>query len=273
MSDPIRAVVVDDEPAAREAIVTLLAGEPDVEVVGQAGHGEEAVARIRALRPDLVFLDVQMPDRDGFQVLEALGPDVPRGLVFVTAHDEHAIRAFEVHALDYVMKPFGRPRFHAAVRRAVERLRAHRALALQHTLERMAETARGEARAVGALAAPDPDARGRPTRLGVRTGARVVMVEIDDIDWIEACGDYLRVYAGVGRYLIGGSMQRLERLLDPRAFGRIHRSLIVNLKRVRELHRDADGGGAIVTKDGVRLRVARGRWEALEAALGIAHLP
>jgi two-component system LytT family response regulator len=270
MADPIRAVVVDDEPAARQAILTLLAEEPEVRVVGEAANGNEAVERIRALGPELVFLDVQMPDRDGFQVLEALGAEVPPGLVFVTAYDQHAIRAFEVHALDYVLKPFGRPRFHAAVSRALERLRAHQALQLQRTLEQVSETLRAGPGAVGALAAERPNPSERPARLAVRTGTRTVMVEIDAIDWIEACGDYLRVHAGSARHLISGSLANLEQWLDPRAFLRIHRSLLVSLARVRELHREADGGGAVVLADGVRLRVARGRWEALEAALRIA---
>jgi two-component system LytT family response regulator len=134
----IRAVVVDDEPSAREVVLTLLAEHPSVEVVGEATNGREAVELIRRLRPGLPFLDVQMPDLDGFAVLDALGADVPRGVVFVTAHDEHAIRAFEVHALDYVLKPFGRPRFGAAVARALDRLQAMDALSLQQTLASIA---------------------------------------------------------------------------------------------------------------------------------------
>lgn len=271
MSNPFRAVIVDDEPAAREAIRTMLAGEPGVVVAGEAANGNEAVRLIRSLRPDLVFLDIQMPDRDGFQVLEALGADVPPGLVFVTAYDQHALRAFEVHALDYLLKPFGRPRFTRAVGRALDRLRAQQALASGRTLERVTEAGRRETGEPGTLA--DPASSVRPTRLGVRTGTKVVMVEVDTIDWIEACGDYLRLYAGAGRHLIGGSLQRLEQLLDPAAFLRIHRSIIVNLKRVRELQREPDGGGSIVLTDGVRLRVARGRWESLEQALGIAGRP
>src|SRR5688572_5365788 len=138
----VRAVVVDDEPASREAVTTLLAEHVEVEVVGQATNGDEAVRIIRDLRPDLVFLDVQMPDRDGFGVLEALGDAVPRGVVFVTAHDEHALRAFDVHALDYILKPFGRPRFNAAVTRALERLSALDALTMQRTLASMASDRR-----------------------------------------------------------------------------------------------------------------------------------
>src|SRR5687768_8835903 len=123
-AERFRAVVVDDEPAARDAVLMLLLDEPTVEVVGTAANGKDAVAVVRQQKPDLLFLDIQMPDADGFQVLDALGEDVPRGVVFVTAHDEHAVRAFEVHALDYLLKPFGRPRFHAALARAIERLRA-----------------------------------------------------------------------------------------------------------------------------------------------------
>jgi two-component system LytT family response regulator len=119
---PYSAVIVDDEPAGREAVAALLAGEPRIEVVAEATNGRDAVDIVRAAKPDLVFLDIQMPDRDGFGVIDALGDDVPRGIVFVTAHDEHALRAFEVHALDYVLKPFGRPRFRAAVQRAIRRL-------------------------------------------------------------------------------------------------------------------------------------------------------
>ena len=270
----IRAVVVDDEPAAREVVVTMLAEYPHVDVVGEATNGREAVAVVRRERPDLLFLDIQMPDGDGFVVLEALGGDVPRGVVFVTAHDEHAIRAFEVHALDYILKPFGRPRFRAAVARALDRLSALDALTLQRTLVSMADDRRSAAAPPGELSlGPGGDngvrASGPPRRLGVRTGARTVLVDVEAIDWVEASGDYARIHAGKQTHLVSQRMHALERLLEAGDFIRVHRSLIVNLKRVRELHRDADGGGTIVLLDGVRLRVARGRWEALQAALGI----
>ncbi len=270
MREPIRAVVVDDEPAAREAVVTLLAGEPGVEVVGEAGNGDEAVRVIRELGPALLFLDVQMPDRDGFQVLEALGQDAPPGIVFVTAYDRHALRAFEVHALDYVLKPFGRPRFHAAVARAVERLRGHRALEIQRTLERVVDSVRSTPVGVGDLPAADPAPDQRPARIGVRIGTRTVMVDVRGIDWVEACGDYVRIHAGASRHLVSASMQKVERWLDPGRFHRVHRSVIVNLSRVRELQREPDGGGAVVLADGIRLRVARGRWESMEAALRLS---
>ena len=272
----VRAVVVDDEPAAREAISTLIADEPAVRVVADASNGKEAVEVVRRLRPDLLFLDVQMPDMDGFQVLETLGSDAPRGVVFVTAHDEHAIRAFEVHALDYLLKPFGRPRFRAAVSRALERLTAMDALTLQRTLASLAavrgagEEDVGEL-AIGMLSLPD-EPRERPRRLGVRTGSKVVLVEIGAIDWIEASDDYVRVHTGPTSYLVSERMQTMEQLLDAGEFLRIHRSVIVNLGRISELHRDSEGGGAIVLRDGVRLRVARGRWDALAGALGVREV-
>ena len=273
----IAAVVVDDEPIAREVVTTLLAEHPAVRVVGEATNGREAVALVRRLRPDLLFLDVQMPDQDGFGVLEALGDDVPRGIVFVTAHDEHAVRAFDVHALDYVLKPFGRPRFRAAVMRAIDGLHARDALTLRRTLDSMTADRRALGAPAGELAAPVPDAEGTspdsvarrpaPRRIGVRTGNRVAVVDVDAIDWVEASGDYARIHAGAQSYLVSQRMRALERLLESREFVRVHRSIIVNVRRVRELHRDADGGGSVVLHHGVRLRVARGRWSALEKGL------
>jgi two-component system LytT family response regulator len=270
----VRAVVVDDEPSGREAVTTLLAEHPVIQVVGEASNGKEAVQLVRRLRPDLVFLDIQMPDQDGFRVLEELGDDVPRGVVFVTAHDEHAIRAFDVHALDYVLKPFGRPRFRAAVVRALDGLRAMDALTMQRTLASMAADRSADVRTAGELSLPEPSSetggKGKasvPRRIGVRNGAKITLVEVESIDWVEASGDYARIHAGKHRYLISQRMHALERLLEAREFVRVHRSLIVNVKRVRELHRDADGGGTLVLSDGVRLRVARGRWEAMERAL------
>lgn len=285
----MRALVIDDEPDSRDVVRALLAEHADVELVGEAGNGREAVQLVRSLRPDLLFLDVQMPDLDGFGVLEALGERVPPGVVFVTAHDEHAIRAFEVHALDYVLKPFGRPRFSAAVRRALERLHALDALTLQRTLASMAadRIARGAPAGELALRGDDGRASGgaaalarngvrppHPTvplrRLGVRIGARIVVVDVDAIDWIEAVGDYARLHTGTRAHLVTQRMHALEVALEGADFVRVHRSVIVNLARVRELHREADGGGTLVLANGVRLRVARGRWEALRTALGMS---
>ena len=270
----VRAVVVDDEPTAREVVMTLLAEHPTVQVVGEATNGMEAVQLVRQLRPDLLFLDIQMPDQDGFRVLETLGDDVPRGVVFVTAHDEHAIRAFDVHALDYVLKPFGRPRFKAAVTRALEGLRALDALTLQRTLASIAADRHADSRPAGELSIAETSGEGEgkvrapgPRRIGVRNGSKITLVDVDAIDWVEASGDYARIHAAKHTYLVSQRMHALERLLEAREFVRVHRSLIVNVKRIRELHREPDGGGTLVLTDGVRLRVARGRWEGMERAL------
>jgi len=270
----VRAVVVDDEPTAREVVMTLLAEHPTVQVVGEATNGMEAVQLVRQLRPDLLFLDIQMPDQDGFRVLETLGDDVPRGVVFVTAHDEHAIRAFDVHALDYVLKPFGRPRFKAAVTRALDGLRALDALTLQRTLASIAADRHADSRPAGELSIAETAGEGEgkvrapgPRRIGVRNGSKITLVDVDAIDWVEASGDYARIHAAKHTYLVSQRMHALERLLEAREFVRVHRSLIVNVKRIRELHREPDGGGTLVLTDGVRLRVARGRWESMERAL------
>ena len=289
----LRAVIVDDEPDGREVVRTLLAVHSDVEVIGEAGNGREAVEVVRRKKPDLLFLDIQMPDQDGFAVLEALGPDVPRGIVFVTAHDEHAIRAFDVHALDYVLKPFGQPRFTAAVTRALERLRALDALTLQRTLASLADGRRHRDEPAGELALADsplsangsvPGGDDLPVaardgrrstplrRVGVRVGAKTVIVDVDAIDWIEALGDYARIHAGRKAHLVAQRMHALEQALAGGPFLRVHRSAIVNVQRIRELHRESDGGGMLVLTDGLRIRVARGRWAALQSALAMEEL-
>jgi two-component system LytT family response regulator len=244
MADPVRAVVIDDEPSARDAILLMLDDEPDVVVVGTASNGTDAVTSIRALQPDLIFLDIQMPNANGFQVLDALGEDVPRGVIFVTAHDEYAVHAFEVHALDYVLKPFGRARLRAAVARAIERLHELDVLSLRSTIDVV-------------------------RRIPVRTGSKMLIVPVDTIRWIEACGDYARIQTAEGSHIIDKRMHELEQNLDAREFIRIHRSCIVRLDCIRELFRESNGSGTLIVEGGVRLRVARGRWEHLANVLGI----
>ena len=268
---PVSAMIVDDEPAARDAIRVMLAEHPGVRVVGEAANGRDAIAEVRRLRPDLLFLDIQMPDEDGFTVLEELGPEVPAGVVFVTAHDRHAVRAFEVHALDYLLKPFGRPRFAAAVERALDRLQALDALTLRRTLESIVDDRRQNLPSELSGAPERADPLEPPMRIGVRTGGKLVLVDVNSIDWVEASGDYARIHSGSRSWLVTQRMHALERLLRRGEFVRIHRSLIVNLERIHELHRDADGAGTIVLTTGVRLRVARARWEALQKALRMAR--
>lgn len=267
---PVRAMIVDDEPVARDAVRALLAEHATVQVVGEAANGRDAANEIRRLRPDLLFLDIQMPDEDGFSLLERLGADVPTGVIFVTAHDQHAVRAFEVHALDYLLKPFGRPRFAAAVGRALDRLRALDALTLRRTLESIADDRRRGLESPAELSItgePFGEAPTSPTRIGVRTGGKLILVEVDSVDWVEASGDNARIHSGARSWVITQRMHVLERFFSRGEFLRIHRSLIVNLDRVKELHRDADGAGTVVLTTGVRLRVARARWDALQKAL------
>lgn len=276
-----RAVVVDDEPAARAAVTTFLGELPQVEVVGEAADGGGALALVRRTRPDLLFLDIRMPDRDGFAVLEALGDAVPAGVVLVTAHGDYAQRAFDVHAVDYVTKPFGRPRFMAAVERALHRLAAEEALDVRRTLGSLMESLRLDGESdehVGARPSAigldaEAEERGRrdasPPRIGVRLGSRTILVDVPSIDWIEADGDLVRLHVGDRVHLLQSRMRDLDDMLAPYDFFRIHRSVIVNLTGVEVLHRDPDGGGSVRISTGVRLRVARSRWEALETALGL----
>lgn len=268
-----RAVVVDDEPAARAAVTTFLSEVDEVEVVAEADDGGEAIELISTHRPDLLFLDIQMPSQDGFAVLEALGPEVPRGVVLVTAHGKYAQRAFDVHAVDYVTKPFGRPRFMAAVTRALHRLEADEALDMRTTLRSLVGSLAPDADRFASLITTvergGSDFTAVPARLGVRLGSRTHLVEIDDIDWIEADGDFVRLHVGEQTHLLQTPMRELETLLAPARFFRIHRSIIVRLDRIDVLHRDPDGGGSVRIATGVSLRVARARWEALEEALGL----
>ncbi len=275
MSAPqFRAVVTDDEPAARAAVVTFLEEVPEVAVIAEARSGSETLEVVRAERPEMLFLDVQMPGMSGFDVIETLGADVPPGLVLVTAHSEFALRAFEVHAVDYVTKPFGRPRFMAAVERALGRLKANEALDQRTTLESLLQMlrhdqvgSRGIPRAgtvAASLAVP-----GMPPRLGVRLGNQTTLVEVASIDWVESDGDLVRLHVGEQTHLLRSTLRELSESVGRDAFIRIHRSVLVNHARVRRLQREADGSGSVTLDSGVRLRVARARWGELERRLGL----
>ena len=259
------AVIVDDEPAGRQAVRHLLAEVASVDVVAEAANGTEAIELLHETRPDLLFLDIQMPDRDGFQVLDALEQNYPRGIVLVTAHSEYAHRAFEVHAVDYVLKPFGRPRFMAAVERAIQRLEADEALGLKETLRSLVQSlGSGATGTIGQASAAEPGGR-----IGVRVGSRTVLVSVADIDWIEADGDVLRIHEGERLHLVGGPLKSLEANLQDGRFLRIHRSVVVNLDRVAVLNRERDGSGSVTLRSGVSLRVARNRWPEVVGALGL----
>ncbi len=237
MPESIRAAVVDDEPLAREGVRLLLARDPEVTVVGEAGNASEALALLHSERPQLVFLDVQMPGGDGFEVLSRAAQPLPL-VVFVTAYDAHALQAFAVHALDYVLKPFDDERFGKALQRAKEELR------------RTAAAEVGERMLNGVQAL-------ERTRVVVRDRGRVTFLEADEIEWIEAADYYVELHVGPHTYLHRESMAALEARLDGRRFVRIHRRAIVNIRCLRELRRDASGGLLAVHSSGATLPVAR----------------
>jgi two-component system, LytTR family, response regulator len=247
----VRALIVDDEPLARERIRALLAEEADVVVAGECANGDEAAAALRQRAADLVFLDVQMPGRNAFDVIRDVGPAHMPAVVFVTAYDQYAIQAFEVHAVDYLLKPFGAERFRDALQRARARVRdRERGSRLAPLLDELA-------------ARPAP-----PERLEVRSSARITFVRVDDVDYAEACGNYVLLHCGAERHLMRETMQALEARLDPRRFVRIHRSTVVNLDRVRELEPLFHGDFLVRLRDGTELTLSRTYRESVERVLG-----
>ena len=249
----IRTLIVDDEPLALRRLRALLADEPDIEIVGEAANGTEAVRAITTERPDLVFLDVQMPGLDGFDVLRATASIHQPFVVFVTAHDEHAIRAFEVQAVDYLLKPVIEARFREAVRRVVARLRG----------ESTADIARQMAQFLERVA-PAP-ARGG--RIAVKRDGRVNFVRVEDIDWVEADGDLVRVHAGKEAHTIRETMAQIEAKLPAERFMRVHRSIIVNTERVREVQPWFKGDYVLIMHDGTKLRSGRTYRQSVQALI------
>ena len=231
----MKVMIVDDEPLARQVVRLLVESDRELTIVGECS-GIEAASRIEETRPDILFLDIQMPEVGGFDVLERVGVDAVPAVVFVTAYDDYALRAFEAHALDYLLKPFDDRRFYEALARAKEKVRAR----VGKTIVR---------------------------RFLVRTRERMVFVKADDIDWIEAADYYASLHAGGKAHLVRQTMAELEKQLDPEKFVRVHRSAIVNLDRVAELHPLFRGDGILVLHDGTRLRLSRARREEFERRL------
>jgi len=246
----IRVLVADDEPLARRGVRQLLAPHRDIAVIGETRNGAETLAALDALSPDLVFLDVQMPEMDGFEVLRARGADRMPAVVFVTAHDQFAVHAFEAHALDYLMKPLQTARFEAALQRVRERMRLMQAVDMAARLNALleAEKAQREKCGVDWLLVP------------IATGELVIPVE--EIDWIGADDYYACLHVGAKRHLLRESLASLELRLDVRRFARVHRSAIVRIDRIRELHEDE-----LVLCDGTRVAVSRRRRAAIEGLL------
>ncbi|HET7229109.1 MAG TPA: LytTR family DNA-binding domain-containing protein [Longimicrobium sp.] len=257
MSEPMRVLVADDEPLARRRVLRLLREHDDeVDVVAVCESGTQAVEAIRETRPDLVFLDVQMPELDGFEVLEQLGGELP-AVIFVTAHDRYALRAFEVHALDYLLKPFDAERFHRALehgRARVENRSGEAGNRLAALIDQLARD-RGADPAAAVPAAP---ARRYLDWVMVKVRGKVEFLRTADIDWIEAEGNYVRLHAGKKRYLVREKIGTLEERLDPDRFLRVHRSAMVQLDRVAELHPMAAGDGILLLRDGTEVRLSRG---------------
>jgi two-component system LytT family response regulator len=244
----IRALVVDDEPIARAGIVTLLGTEHDVTVLGECRDGVDAVERIRADRPDLVFLDVQMPELDGFEVLAALGPSAVPATVFVTAYDQYALDAFEASAVDYLLKPFDRERFARAVARARRFLAGDQLATFRAKVASVLEVMGGESSRA---------ARARDSRLLIRSRGKVTFLPLADIAWVETSGNYVRVRADGVWHTVREPLRTFAQRVDTTRFAQVSRSCLVNLDRVREIRRQPNGQHIIVLDDGGRLVASR----------------
>ena len=263
----LRTLIVDDEPLARRTIRNLLAEDPDVEVVGECGGGAEAVESIRRRPPDLLFLDIQMPGMDGFGVLEAVELERISAVIFVTAYDAYALKAFEVHALDYLLKPFTDERFREALARAKSHVELREARGLAESLRAFLRgRAAAEEETAAAVSAAGRKA-GYLTRFMVKVGGRVIFVNPAEVDWIEADNYYVKLHVGGRAHLLRLSMKELEERLDPKTFWRTHRSAIINLDRVKELHQHPGREYVVVLRDGTELKLSRARRERLQELL------
>jgi two-component system LytT family response regulator len=249
-----RVLIVDDEPLARERIRTLINEDPGFEVVGEAADGTAAAESIMAMHPDLVFLDVQMPGADGFDVIDAVGAGRMPFVVFVTAYDRYALRAFDVHALDYLLKPFDRERFRQALERANEQIERRGGGEIERRLT--------------ALVNDLKPAKARTDRFVVKSGGRIFFVRTAEIDWIEAAGNYVKLHVGTDTHLIRETMNAVESRLSPEMFVRIHRCHIVNIEQVRELQPWFNGEYVVFLKNGTRLTLSRGYRERLQERVG-----
>jgi two-component system LytT family response regulator len=243
----IRTMVVDDEPLARSNLTVLLRRDPEIALVAECGSGVEAAEEIRRAKPDLLFLDIQMPECDGFDVLALLGKHVPAAVVFVTAYDQYALRAFEAGALDYLLKPFDTARFERALDRAKQKIIGF----------------------AGAVAGVDKGQARKLERLVIKSAGEVAFVNVAEIDWIEAADYYAALHVGTKTHLLRRSISDLEQDLDADVFCRIHRSTIVNLERVQSLKLGEDGEYRVVIQSGAELRLSRSYRKQIQSRLGI----
>jgi two-component system LytT family response regulator len=250
----IRAAIVDDEPLARRRIRNLLMEAADVEIVAECANGKDAIDLLEESPPDLLFLDIQMPEIDGFDVLQAIGVGRVPVVIFVTAYDQFALRAFEAHALDYLLKPFDDERFGSALQRARERIRQQQGSDLERRLQALLANVRGD--------------RGYLRRLVVPSGHRSIFVRTEDVDWIEAERNYIRLHAGGRAYLLRENLSHIAAALDPAAFCRIHRSTIVNIDRIQAVESLFHGEYLVLLQDGTKLTSGRNYRRSLHALMG-----
>lgn len=255
-SKRIRVLIVEDEPLGQEKIQSLLSREPEVEVVGRAMTGPEAVLRIRELRPDLVFLDVKLPGCSGLEVLEQLEGDMPRAVIFITAYDDFAIQAFEMNAVDYLLKPLDRGRFKAALKKALARLGNQEFEELRQRLHSL-------------LAQLPAKPEAGPQRLSFRESGRILFINLSDIDWVSSADNYVEIHAGTQKHLLRETMTSMERRLPGDTFVRISRTTLVNRHRIRELQPLFHGQYAVLLRDGTRLVLTRSHRDRLDR-LGVA---
>ena len=272
--EPIRTVVVDDEPEARAGVLELLRGDIEIEVVGEGSTGLEAVDLIERIHPELVFLDIQMPELDGFGALSRVAPTHLPVVVFVTAYDEYALQAFEVHAVDYLLKPFSDARFRECLGHAKMQVRERRVGRVGHQLASLLQHD-AEQRTQGVRTPESSEVSGAGAhryleRMMVPTAHGVSVVRVEEIDWIEARNYCAKLHVGQREYLLRETMQRLAAKLDPSRFVRIHRSAIVNIDRIEALEPYFHGGYVVLLRDRTRLTLSRSRRAALELALGHA---
>ena len=261
-SHVIRAIIVDDEPLARRGIRARLGRVEGYTIVAECTSGRDAVAAIREHSPDVVFLDVQMPGVDGFGVIREIGADRMPVVIFVTAYDTHALRAFEAHALDYLLKPIDDDRFAAAVARARRRVAERDESAVARRLVALMQEVGAAVDTTHATQA------GRTERIVVRDRDRVLLIDVADVDWVGADGDYVRIHAGGKSHLLRDTMAAMEERLDPTAFVRIHRSAIVKVDRIRELRPCSSREYSVILRDGTRLRLSRRYRDRLRTRLG-----
>ncbi|GJQ20776.1 MAG: DNA-binding response regulator [Bacteroidia bacterium] len=249
----IRTLVIDDERLARERLLSLLEGDPDIEIIGECATGKEAIAAITRESPDLIFLDVQMPEGDGFEVLQSIDLHQMPIVVFVTAYDEYAVRAFDVHALDYLLKPFDQTRFERALIRAKSEVVLRNNTNVNQKLLSMLEHIESHKR--------------HPDRILVKSSGRVFFLKFDEIDWVESAGNYVKLHVGHDNHLLRETMAQMERKLEGEKFVRIHRTAIVNVDRIKEIQPSFNGEYAVTLTNGTRLTASRGYRKKLSESL------